>query len=190
MNPSVGFCMTNGGNKQTQTIEFVLWVILICVLFAAGGVVNSIYAIDKQSDHMKNSDKVYVLDMGNLKIDRFGISGHQSVYLILNPVNTVGGSIPTNSEQLFSYLFYTNNGIYAVSFNEDPATTHSTSRLVMDSSGCITSSTEIESADVQENFLILTDVESQLSDIDKVQTVQFNMDDDQTCIARIFDTKN
>lgn len=190
MNRGDGICMTNGGNQQTQTIEFVLWFILICVLFAAEGAVNLIYATAKQSEHMNNPDKVYALDMGNLKIDRFGISGHHSVYLILNPVNTVGGSIPTNSEQLFSYLFYTNNGIYAVSFNEDPAKTHSTSRVVMDSSGCITSSTEIESADVQENFLGLTDVESQLSDIDKVQTVQFNMDDDQTCVARVFDTKN
>lgn len=67
---------------------------------------NPLYATAKRSDeHGNNPDKVYALDMGNFKVDRFGISDHRSLYLVLNPMNRVGVLFPriaNNCSRTFS----------------------------------------------------------------------------------------
>jgi hypothetical protein len=79
--------------------------------------------------------------------------------LFLTISNNAGGLIPTNSEHLFSYLFYTTNGIYAVTFNEEPST-YGTARIELDSNKCLTSSVEVDRADIHGHWLNITDVDS------------------------------
>ncbi|MGH9978381.1 MAG: hypothetical protein ACRD8Z_21505 [Nitrososphaeraceae archaeon] len=57
----------------------------------------------------------------------------------MNVPNTAGGSIPTNSEEIFSFLFYTNDGVYAVTFAEEP-TPYGAARIGLDDDNCIISS--------------------------------------------------
>jgi hypothetical protein len=148
---------------------------------------NPLLAVNQGEIHDTGDIDKHEFDINNLKVETFGITDQHAPFLALNGSYRVGGSIPSNSEQLFAYLFYTSEGIFAVSFSEDKST-YTTSQITLDAANCIISSVELESADIRGNILKLSEVGPRLSSIDKVQTSQFNIDDDATCIVKVFDS--
>ena len=60
-------------------------------------------------------------------------------------------------------------------------------KITLDQNNCITSSHNVGQVDLRGNTFTLRNVPVQT--VYRVNTVQFNIDDSATCIARVFDSK-
>jgi hypothetical protein len=167
------------GREEDMTKQGYWMMLVIIIIMSAlmkGAAVN-VYAAG-------DPDRTESFDINNFRIRDFGVDSHKNLFV--NVLGQAGGSKPSNTEQLFSYILNTNNGSYAISSSEEPSR-YGAAKITLDQNNCITSSHNIGQIDVRGNTFTLQNVPVQT--VYRVKAVQFNIDDTRTCIARVFDSK-
>ena len=167
-------------------------IIILTIILMMMGTKSIVYGAEFVANHDSSGVSSSSVNINDFRINNFGTDSHRNIFL--NVIGHPGASMPTNSEQLFSYLFFTNNGVYAVSVSEDPSSIENAARITLDKNNCISSSHNIGKTDIHGNILTIglipfssSSVLSTLA-IHKVETVQFNIDDTGTCIVNVFDS--
>lgn len=117
-------------------------------------------------------------------IKDFGIGDDGNLFLTVE--GKAGGTIPDKEDIGYAYVFFTNNGTYAVSSDWMYTKWH-IHELTLDENNCVRSMNMNggEGAYIDD---VIKVTKTDATKVDKVMTAQFIIDNDSICVNKIFDS--
>jgi hypothetical protein len=135
-------------------------------------------------------------DDSDFKIKKFGIDQNGDPFLTVE--GTAGGTKPTEAGHIFAYVFFTDDGIYAVTSHpgiedssevKDDSNWHAHKvKLSNDNPPCVTSLKEKGDALLHGNKVSVENID-QATKVDKVLTADLVAKNNQVCVDHVFDSK-
>jgi len=163
------------GNVVAISCLLVSTVVIVIFLFGNTSIVNNkANAANSQTKFNKE----------DFTIKEFGIGDDGNPYLTVE--GKPGGTMPDKKDTGYAYLFFTDNGIYAVSSDWMYTKWH-THKLTLDERNCV----ESMNMNGGEGAYIGDDIKvtkTGATKVDKVMTVEFIIDSNSVCANKIFDT--
>jgi len=142
---------------------------------------------------MIKAPSLYAAD-ADFQIKKFGIDQNGDPFLTVE--GTAGGTKPTQTGDIFAYVFFTDDGIYAVTSHpgiedssevKDDANWHA-HKVKLDNNNCVTSLKEKGDALLHGNKVSVENID-QATKVDKVLTAKLVAENNNVCVKKVFDSK-
>jgi hypothetical protein len=163
------------GNVVAISCLLVSAVVIASFLFGNTSNVNN-------KAHASNSQTKF--NKEDFAINEFGIGDDGNPYLTVEGI--AGRTIPDKEDTGYAYLFFTDNGTYAVSSDWMYTKWH-THELTLDERNCV----ESMNMNGGQGAYIGDDIKvtkTGATKVNKVMTVEFKIDNNSVCASKIFDT--
>jgi hypothetical protein len=163
------------GNVVAISCLLVSAVVMASLLFVNTSIVNNIAHATKLQTKFNKED---------FTIKEFGMGSDGNPYLTVE--GKAGGTIPGKEDTGYAYLFFTDNGTFAVSSDWMYTKWH-THELTLDERYCV----ESMNMNGGQGAYIGNDIKvtrTGATKVDKVMTVEFIIDNNSVCASKIFDT--